>query len=77
MRGQLLVFKPVIVARRDSLDLTATARHHPLVLDAEAFTETVRVKLPSGFEVDESPTPPNSKRPSANTPRLTKSKTGI
>ena len=55
MRGQLLVFKPAIVARRDGLDLTATARRHPLVLDAEAFTETVRVKLPSGFEVDEMP----------------------
>ncbi len=55
MRGQLLVFKPVIVPRRDGLDLTATARRHPLVLDAEAFTETVRVKLPDGFEVDEMP----------------------
>lgn len=55
MRGQLLVFKPVIVSRRDSLDLTATARRHPLVLDAEAFSETVRVKLPTGFEVDEMP----------------------
>ncbi|MBS1810963.1 MAG: DUF3857 domain-containing protein [Acidobacteria bacterium] len=55
MRGQLLVFKPVIVPRRDGLDLTATARRHPLVLDSEAFTETVRVKLPDGFEVDEMP----------------------
>lgn len=55
MRGQLLVFKPVIVPRRDDLDLTAAARRHPLVLDSEAFTETVRVKLPEGFEVDEMP----------------------
>jgi hypothetical protein len=55
MRGQLLVFKPVIVARRDGLDLTPSTRKHPLVLESEAFTEVVRVKLPSGFEVDEMP----------------------
>ena len=55
MRGQLLVFKPAVVARRDSLDLMATARRHPLVLESEAFTETVRVKLPDGFAVDEMP----------------------
>jgi Domain of Unknown Function with PDB structure (DUF3857)/Transglutaminase-like superfamily len=55
MRGKLLVFKPVIVSQRNGLDLSATARRHPIVLEAEAFRETVRVKLPSGFEVDEMP----------------------
>ncbi len=55
MRGQLLVFKPTIVARRDWLDLTEPSRKLPLVLEAEAFTETVRIKLPAGFEVDEMP----------------------
>ncbi len=55
MRGKLLVFKPVIVSQRNGLDVSATARRHPIVLEAEAFREIVRVKLPSGFEVDEMP----------------------
>jgi hypothetical protein len=55
MRGQLLVFKPALVAHRFGLDLTEPKRKHPLVLEAEAFSETVRVKLPEGFEVDEMP----------------------
>ncbi|HEX4950957.1 MAG TPA: DUF3857 and transglutaminase domain-containing protein [Blastocatellia bacterium] len=55
MRGKLLVFKPALVAHRFGLDLTEPKRKHPLVLEAEAFSETVRVKLPEGFEVDEIP----------------------
>jgi hypothetical protein len=55
MRGQLLVFKPALVPHRFGLDLTEPKRKHPLVLEAEAFSETVRVKLPEGFEVDEMP----------------------
>ena len=55
MQGRLLVFKPAIVSRRDSLLLTGGARKHPVVLDAEAYTETVKVTLPAGFDVDELP----------------------
>jgi hypothetical protein len=55
MRGKLLVFKPALVPHRFGLDLTEPKRKHPLVLEAEAFSETVRVKLPEGFEVDEMP----------------------
>jgi len=55
MRGKLLVFKPALVAHRFSLDLTEPKRKHPLVLESEAFSETVRIKLPEGFEVDEMP----------------------
>lgn len=57
MQNRLLVFKPAIVNRRDSLVLTQAARRHAIVLDANAFTETVRVKLPDGFDVDELPDP--------------------
>ncbi|HZE70137.1 MAG TPA: hypothetical protein VE135_11515 [Pyrinomonadaceae bacterium] len=32
---------------------------HPIVLEGRAFTETVRVKLPAGFDVDEMPDPVN------------------
>jgi len=55
MQQRLLVFKPVIVARRESLTLTKSLRTHPVVLNAAAYTETVRIKLPDGFEVDELP----------------------
>ena len=55
MRGKLLVFKPALVSQRIGLDLTEPKRKHPLVLESEAFSETVRVKLPEGFEVDEMP----------------------
>lgn len=55
MRGKLLVFKPAIVSRREQLFLTEPKRKHPIVLEAESYSETVRVKLPEGFEVDEIP----------------------
>jgi hypothetical protein len=57
MQNRLLVFKPVIVSRQDSLYLTEPTRKHPIMLDALNFSETVRVKLPAGFEVDELPDP--------------------
>lgn len=55
MQQRLLVFKPAIVSRRDSLFLTKSSRTHPVILDSHAYTETVRIKLPEGFEVDELP----------------------
>jgi transglutaminase-like putative cysteine protease len=57
MQNRLLVFKPAIVSRRDALVLTQAARKYPIVIDSNAFTETVRVKLPQGFGVDEMPDP--------------------
>lgn len=55
MMGRLLVFKPAIVSRRESLLLTAAKRKHPVVLTSNAYSEMVRVKIPSGFVVDELP----------------------
>jgi len=55
MQNRLLVFKPAIVSRRDSLALTEPKRKYPVVLLSHAFTETMRMKLPLGFEVDELP----------------------
>jgi hypothetical protein len=57
MQNRLLVFKPAIVSRQESLALTDSNRKHPVVLESRAFSETVRVKLPAGFEVDELPDP--------------------
>lgn len=55
MQGRLLVFKPAVVSRREGLALTAATRKHPVVLRANAYSETVRVQLPAGFAVDEVP----------------------
>ena len=55
MQGRLLVFKPAVVSRREGLSLTAPTRKYPVVLRANAYSETVQVKLPAGFTVDEVP----------------------
>jgi Domain of Unknown Function with PDB structure (DUF3857)/Transglutaminase-like superfamily len=57
MQARLLVFKPAIVSRRERLFLTESVRKHPVVLESTAYTETVHVKLPEGFDVDEMPDP--------------------
>jgi len=57
MQDRLLVFKPAIVARRESLSLVQAKRMHPVVLHSNAYSETARVKLPAGFNVDELPDP--------------------
>jgi transglutaminase-like putative cysteine protease len=55
MQGHLLVFKPAIVSRREFLELNRATRKHAVVLASQAYTETVKVKLPAGFDVDELP----------------------
>lgn len=55
MQKRLLVFKPAIVSRQESLALTEPLRAHPVILNPRAFTETVVFKLPAGFDVDELP----------------------
>jgi len=55
MQGRLLVFRPAIVSRRESLSLTEPTRKHPVVLTPNAYAETTRIKLPAGFEIDELP----------------------
>lgn len=57
MQDRLLVFKPAVVSRREDLSLTASSRKHPVVLRANAYSETVKVQLPAGFAVDEMPDP--------------------
>ena len=50
-----MVFKPAVVSRREAPALTEKDRRHPVMLDPHAYNETVRVKLPEGFAVDELP----------------------
>ena len=55
MQNRLLVFKPAVVSRRVAVPIASESRKHPVVLNAQAFEETARIKLPEGFVVDEYP----------------------
>jgi hypothetical protein len=55
MQDRLLVFKPAVVSRREILALTEAKRKYAVVLESHTFTETVSMKLPAGFDVDELP----------------------
>ena len=57
MQDRLLVFKPAIFSRGATVVLSGATRKYPVVLESEAFTETVHFKLPAGFDVDELPDP--------------------
>jgi hypothetical protein len=57
MQERLLVFKPAILSRRESVFLTKATRRHAVVLESQAYTESVNVRLPAGFDVDELPDP--------------------
>lgn len=57
MQGRLLVFKPVIVGRRNVMFLTEQKRTNPIELGSNAMKETVTFELPAGFAVDEIPDP--------------------
>jgi hypothetical protein len=63
MQNRLLVFKPVVVSRRNSTALTEANRTTPIELDANSMRETVTFTLPAGFVVDEMPIPVNLNTP--------------
>lgn len=55
MQNRLMVLKPAIVSRRESVFLTAALRKHPVMLESNAYSERMTVRLPEGFTVDELP----------------------
>lgn len=55
MQNRLLVFKPAITNRTNSIYLTEKTRVHPVMIDSESFSETATFSLPAGFVVDEMP----------------------
>jgi len=60
---RLMVFKPVIVVRRNSVFLTERKRNYPVLLNPAGYHETVSVRLPPGFKVDELPDPESFQTP--------------
>lgn len=57
MQDRLLVFKPAVASRTNSIYLTEKDRKHPVMLDSNSFREKATIKLPLGFDVDEVPNP--------------------
>jgi hypothetical protein len=57
IQQRLLLFKPAVVSRRESLFLTAARRKHPIVLGSHSYAETVTINLPAQFTVDDLPPP--------------------
>jgi hypothetical protein len=55
MQNRLLVFKPVIVGRRNAVSLTEPKRSNPIELWSNSMREVVTYTLPAGFVVDEVP----------------------
>ena len=53
--NRLMILKPPFPARSSFEYLTAPSRKYPVLLDPAGFKETVTVKLPPGFKVDEVP----------------------
>ena len=53
--NRLMVFKPAIVGRRQSVFLTEPKRSYPVLLSPAAFDEKVHIQLPPAFKVDELP----------------------
>lgn len=63
MQNRLLVFKPAIVNRANSIYLTEKTRQYPIVFDSDSFEETTVFNLPKGFVVDEMPDAMNMETP--------------
>jgi transglutaminase-like putative cysteine protease len=60
MQNRLLVFKPVIVGRRNAVMLTEPKRSNPIeIASTNTMNETVTFDLPQGFVIDETPDPVN------------------
>lgn len=63
MNGKLIIFKPVIVGRRESVLLIEPTRTSPVLLQPVAFDDSVRIKIPRNLKIDEMPDPDTRKVP--------------
>jgi hypothetical protein len=55
MQNRLMMFKPAMVGRLDQFTPVDGKRITPMVIDASSYAETIKIKLPPGFVVDEIP----------------------
>jgi hypothetical protein len=57
MQGRLLIVRPGLLASGGEYFLPSTERKGPILLSSDLRRDSIRVKLPAGFEVDELPAP--------------------
>jgi hypothetical protein len=76
MQNRLLVFKPVIVGRRNAVALTESKRNHSVELDANAMRETIVFNCRRVLQLTKCPMRSISKPRSANIRPVTNKKTG-
>ncbi|MCU1291043.1 MAG: hypothetical protein JWN60_3272, partial [Acidobacteria bacterium] len=55
MQGRLMVFNPAMIGRLDQFSVVENKRITPITIDSSSYSETIRVKLPEGFVIDEMP----------------------
>lgn len=55
MQGRLMMFKPAMIGRLDQFRPVEGKRLTPMLIDSSNYDETIRIKLPAGFVVDEMP----------------------
>lgn len=64
MQDKLMVFKPAIIGRLDRFALSnSEKRLNPFMIDSTSYSESVKIKLPEGFVVDEMPEPASMQTP--------------
>jgi hypothetical protein len=61
--GRLMVFKPVLLGRRQGVFLTEPKRNYPVLLNPVSFREVIHVQLPPAFRLDELPDPEKLESP--------------
>ena len=54
-QSKMMIIHGGILHRGESIRLREKTRKYPVVLDGDAFEETVRIRLPAGVKVDEIP----------------------
>lgn len=55
MQNRLMMFKPAMVGRLDQFSPVEGKRITPILIDSSSYSETIKIKLPDGFVVDEMP----------------------
>ncbi|HEY3744527.1 MAG TPA: DUF3857 domain-containing protein, partial [Bryobacteraceae bacterium] len=56
-QSRMMIFRAGLLYHGENIRLREKSRKYPVVLDGDAFQETVRILVPAGFKVDELPDP--------------------
>ncbi len=77
LRGKLLIFKPLLLSRRDDTAFTEEKRTHPIIFKPSIREETVTLVLPAGHTIEELPKPVDLATPFARYVSTCTAETGV